>query len=196
LFFLAALGVRTVAIAEGTNNLATGDVGVPIDILVQAEANEVDVEPIASYYPGAGQFWLAFRPLTIGAALLAGQFLLTSPVYPIQAEDAIINDTAPSYARLLGYGYEEAIISDTAPQDSTLVQLLVEYVMPEEAIISDTAPSFGLIDGGLIVYNEYEDAIISDTSPSFGLIDGALITYDNYEDAIISDTDPQDSTLV
>ena len=196
LFFLAALGVRTVAIAEGTNNLATGDVGVPIDPLVQAEANEVDVEPVASYYPGAGQFWLAFRPLTIGAALLAGQFLLTSPVYPIEAEDAIVNDTAPSYARLLGIGVEEAIENDTDPSHATLVDILVDYVIPDEAIISDTAPSFGLIDGGLVVYSEYEDAIESATTPSFGLLDGALIVYPNYEDAIINDTTPQDSTLV
>jgi hypothetical protein len=195
LFFLSALGVRTVAIAEGTNNLATGDVGVPIDILVQAEANAVDVEPVASYYPGAGQYWLAFRPLTIGAALLAGQFLLTSPVYPIEAEDAIINDTRPSYARLLGIGVEEAIINDTAPSHAILQDILVEYSEYEEAIINETEPSFGLIDGGLVTH-DYEDAIISDTSPSFAFIDGDLIVYPNYEDAIINDTDPQDSTLV
>jgi hypothetical protein len=187
LFFLAALGVRTVSVAEGTNNLASGDVGVPIDILVQAEANAVDVEPVASYYPGAGQYWLAFRPLTIAAAMLAGQFLLTSPVYPIEAEDAIINDTRPSYARLLGIGVEEAIINDTAPSHAILQQILVEHTQPDDAIINDTAPSFGLIDGGLVTH-DYEDAIINETSPSFAFIDGDLIVYPNYEDAIINDT--------
>lgn len=196
LFFLAALGVRTVSIAEGTNNLASGDVGVPIDTLVQAEANAVDVEPIASYYPSAGQYWLAFRPLTIAAGLLAGQFLLTSPVYPVEFEDAIINDTAPNRGRLLGTGWEEAIASETAPSFGLLGGLLVEHDQPDEAIISDSTPQDSVLTTDLRVIYWFEEAIISTTTPSFGLIDGALIVYPNYEDAIISDTTPQDSTLV
>ncbi|MGH8035758.1 MAG: hypothetical protein ACREO9_11070, partial [Lysobacterales bacterium] len=83
LFFLAALGVRTVAIAEGSNNLASGDSGKPVDILIQAELGP-DIEPIATYYPSAGQYWLAFRQLTIGLIIVASQFLLTSPPYPIE----------------------------------------------------------------------------------------------------------------
>lgn len=63
LFFLAALGVRTVSIAEAAQNLATGDAGLPIDTLVQAENTDL-VEPLAMYYPSAGQFWLAFPPTT------------------------------------------------------------------------------------------------------------------------------------
>jgi hypothetical protein len=89
LFFLSALGVRTVSIAEGNNNLATGDVGVPIDVLVQDEKNQTDVEPVATYFPSAGQYWLAFRPKSIIAALLAGQFLLTSTPYPIEASENV-----------------------------------------------------------------------------------------------------------
>lgn len=63
LFFLSALGVRTVGITAGSQNLVAGDVGMPIDPLVQkaltwATAN--NVEPIACYYPGTGQYWLAF----------------------------------------------------------------------------------------------------------------------------------------
>ena len=195
LFFLAALGVRTVSIAEGTNNLASGDVGVPIDTLVQAEANQVDVEPIASYYPGAGQYWLAFRPLTIAAGLLAGQFLLTSPVYPIEFEDAIINDSAPNRGRLLGFGTEEAIINDSAPSFALLGGLLVEHEQYDEAIISDSTPQDSILTHDKRVLHWFEEAIISTSTPSFGLLDGALIVY-SHEEAIISDTDPQDSTLV
>jgi hypothetical protein len=67
LFFLASPGwVRSVAIAAGTNNLATGDVGKPIDVLIKPEAEADNIEPIATYYPGAGQYWLAFRPGTDG----------------------------------------------------------------------------------------------------------------------------------
>jgi hypothetical protein len=64
LFFLSALGVRTVGIAAGSTNLAAGDVGMPIDPLVQQamrEAEAAGVRPLATYYPGAGQYWLAFN---------------------------------------------------------------------------------------------------------------------------------------
>jgi len=66
LFFLAALGVRTVGIAAASVNLATGDAGVPIDSLIQAEIDGT-VDPIATYYPGMGQYWVAFPPLTVSA---------------------------------------------------------------------------------------------------------------------------------
>lgn len=63
LFFLAALGVRTVGISAGAENLAAGDVGQPIDSLVQ-EAMRVTVansgKALSTYYPSAGQYWLTF----------------------------------------------------------------------------------------------------------------------------------------
>ena len=63
LFFLSSQGVRTVGIAGGSTNLQAGDVGMPIDPLIidavaQAEAD--GLEPIATYYPNTGQYWLAF----------------------------------------------------------------------------------------------------------------------------------------
>ena len=66
LFFLSALGVRTVSIAAGSTNLAAGDVGVPVDPLVQAAMKQALIEgvtPIATYYPSAGQYWLAINRL-------------------------------------------------------------------------------------------------------------------------------------
>jgi hypothetical protein len=62
LFYLSQLGVRSVSIAAGADNLQAGDVGMPIDSLVQAAiaALPSGVQPRAMYYPGAGQFWLAF----------------------------------------------------------------------------------------------------------------------------------------
>lgn len=63
LFYLGALGVRTVGISAGSTNLVNGDIGMPIDPLVRtaiksAESNESDV--IGLYYPSLGQYWLAF----------------------------------------------------------------------------------------------------------------------------------------
>lgn len=55
LFYLSQLGVRTIGIANAAENLASGDVGAPIDILVQealrvAAANGSKV--VGTYYPG------------------------------------------------------------------------------------------------------------------------------------------------
>lgn len=63
LFYLSQLGVRSVGIANAAENLAAGDVGQPIDPLVRAEiatAEAHNLVPLATYYPGAGQYWLAF----------------------------------------------------------------------------------------------------------------------------------------
>jgi hypothetical protein len=63
LFYLSQLGVRTIGIANAAENLAAGDVGMPVDPLIQAAliaAIESGVEPVATYYPGQGQYWIAF----------------------------------------------------------------------------------------------------------------------------------------
>ncbi len=63
LFFLSQLGARTVGIAAGSTNLSAGDVGSPVDTLVQAALVDClasGQRPIATYYPSAGQYWLAF----------------------------------------------------------------------------------------------------------------------------------------
>lgn len=62
LYYLAALGVRSVSIAAGSDNLQAGDIGTPIDALVQAAlaALPAGSVPRSMYYPGAGQYWLAF----------------------------------------------------------------------------------------------------------------------------------------
>ncbi len=75
LFYLAALGVRTVGIANAAENLAAGDVGAPIDPLVQAAIASAEAgkpEPLAIYYPSAGQYWLAFAGLDFHGPTVAG----------------------------------------------------------------------------------------------------------------------------
>lgn len=66
LLFLTKLGVRSVSIAAGADNLAAGDVGMPVDPLVQsamlssatALSFGLGTTALATYYPGAGQYWL------------------------------------------------------------------------------------------------------------------------------------------
>ncbi len=61
LFFLPQLGVRSVGRAAGTDSLAAGDIGMPIDSLIQEALAVPGVRPLGTYYPGSGQFWLAMR---------------------------------------------------------------------------------------------------------------------------------------
>jgi len=60
LFFLASQGVRTVGIAASSTNFQAGDVGMPIDPIVQ-ELMKSPGYPIGLYYPAAGQYWLIFN---------------------------------------------------------------------------------------------------------------------------------------
>lgn len=98
LFYLSQLGVRTIGIANAAENLAAGDVGAPIDVLVQdalrlTVANEG--RAIATYYPGAGQYWLAFPD--------------AEPVGPVitgNAPDAIIG---------LAYTFAYTVIAGSTP---------------------------------------------------------------------------------
>ncbi|GAF75496.1 unnamed protein product, partial [marine sediment metagenome] len=86
LFFLASLGVRTVGVAAASTNLATGDAGIPVDTLIQQDVDGT-VDPIATYYPSAGQYWLAFPPYTNS---VPGQG--TEPVEnPIPPNDPVYN---------------------------------------------------------------------------------------------------------
>ena len=59
LLFLSSQGVRTVGIAASSTNFQAGDVGMPIDPLVQ-EILSTGLVPMALYYPAAGQYWLIF----------------------------------------------------------------------------------------------------------------------------------------
>ncbi len=59
LFFTTPLGVRTLTVAAGSTNLQAGDVGTGIDELVRDDL-VAGLTPLAFYYPGSGQFWLAF----------------------------------------------------------------------------------------------------------------------------------------
>lgn len=63
LFFLSQRGVRTVSNSIGGENLRSGDVGEPVDSLVMASlaiTEGLGRRPVGTYYPGAGQYWLAF----------------------------------------------------------------------------------------------------------------------------------------
>lgn len=124
LFYLAALGVRSIGIANAAENLVANDVGTPIDPLVQqsllaADANGSKV--LATYYPSAGQYWLAFSefppsPLALSGNLPDGyvsdegqySYMATGGVRPYQfsvASGELPTGAALSSSGVVSYAY-------------------------------------------------------------------------------------------
>lgn len=63
LFFCAAQGVRSVSISGGSGNTQAGDIGMPVDPIVQAGlayCNANGTEPLSIYIPSQGQYWIYF----------------------------------------------------------------------------------------------------------------------------------------
>lgn len=101
LFYLTQLGVRSIGIAVATNNLSAGDIGMPIDELVReklATATDSGMEPLSTYYPGAGQYWLAFPELEPVACSVATTFQGGKAVPSVTAI-TIGSDTGPMIFR-------------------------------------------------------------------------------------------------
>lgn len=63
LFFASSQGIRSIGIAASSTNYQAGDVGMPIDPLVEPLMRSVAAtggRSMGLYYPNAGQYWLAF----------------------------------------------------------------------------------------------------------------------------------------
>lgn len=70
LFFLSQRGVRTVGIAAASTNLQANDVGKPIDPLIQQAVAQAEGDAISAYFPGSGQYWLAFSGATVDLTVI------------------------------------------------------------------------------------------------------------------------------
>lgn len=190
LFFLAALGVRTVSVAVGAENLATGDVGKPIDSLIQAELGPA-IEPHATYYPSAGQYWLAFRDVAIALTLAAGEFLNTSPVYPIFVEDSLQVTSAPVSGSLINMPLDS--LQGTSQPVLGLFSGGLEEYQWTESLQQQSGPVLGLFSGELVEY-QWTESIQNTSGPVVGLFTGGLIEY-AYTDSLQGAGEPQDSDL-
>lgn len=95
LFFLSPQGVRSVSVAAGTGNLAAGDVGTPIDSLVEEILRaDTSVEPIGLYLPNQGQYWLIFPRFAFVLTLSpsAGVVAWSRYTFPWTVDDAIVHE--------------------------------------------------------------------------------------------------------
>lgn len=120
LYYLSQLGVRSVSIAGGTDNLSAGDVGMPIDELVRAavKLDSTTLGPRATYYPSAGQYWLAVTPaggdpVVFVHTLNAGKGKWSRYLYPfsVDAFSQLGNDL---YIR---HGDEVSVVDETVATD-------------------------------------------------------------------------------
>lgn len=67
LLYLSQQGVRSVGIANAAENMQAGDIGAPIDPIVQEFLDEAPSSALSTYYPGAGQYWLCADAASGGA---------------------------------------------------------------------------------------------------------------------------------
>jgi len=82
LYFLANQGIRSVGIANAAQNLQAGDVGMPIDLLVQAAMVQWAIDgkkALSTYWPGMGQYWLCGGDDGITAGAGGALRLICSP---------------------------------------------------------------------------------------------------------------------
>jgi hypothetical protein len=118
LFYLSQLGVRSVGIAAGTDSLAAGDVGMSIDVLVRPAvvADDTTLGPRATYYPSAGQYWLAVggaEPQTFVITMNGGKPKCSRYLFPF-AVDAFAQLGNDLYIR---HGDEVSVISEDVATD-------------------------------------------------------------------------------
>ena len=128
LFYLTALGVRTVGIAGGSTNLQAGDVGMPIDSLVQqsmATAQQAGIAPLSCYYPAGGQYWLLF-PTTAPPPILPPLFIEGPEVCPLGGQPVSIQYNA---------------IGGVPPYTWTLPQSLPGWAVSANGLLTGTATS-------------------------------------------------------
>lgn len=119
LFYLAAPGVRSVGIANAAENLQAGDVGMPIDVLVQAAMAEWaadGLKAISTYWPGMGQYWLCGADDGVTAGAGGALRLICAP------HGGVVGD-AYSYTYTATGGtapYTYSVVSGTLPDGLTL----------------------------------------------------------------------------
>lgn len=176
MFFLSALGVRTVGIAVGAENLAAGDAGLPIDVLVQAEVND-QVDPIATFYPSMGQYWLAFPRATNGRPGTAPtpedgdqfQFYLSTMLYPLDYLEAL--DGLPGDIGGFFFPLQQEAMDATVSMTGTLATV-VQY---EDFDVLEELDALPAMTGTLAVVVQYEDFdVLEELDASVALASGNL----------------------
>lgn len=107
LLYLSQLGVRSIGIAAGAQNLAAGDVGTPIDSIIKDAIKTAlwnGTDPLATYYPSAGQYWLTFPDFPPPDIDIVGQFSAWTTLTDYQSTVSFQNNVGAVSASWAG-GY-------------------------------------------------------------------------------------------
>lgn len=91
LYFISALGVRSVSISAGSTSLESGDVGAPIDPLIQSMLAGYS-DPIGIYYANAGQYivFLGDEAVVFTRSTVSGTACWSRWTLPWVVEDAAL----------------------------------------------------------------------------------------------------------
>lgn len=143
LYFLSNQGVRSVGIANAAQNLQAGDVGMPIDLLVQAAMVQWAIDgnkALSTYWPSMGQYWLCGGDdgVTAGAG---GALALACPTNI----SAFVGE-AYSYTYVATGGtapYTFSVVSGTLPPGLTLDE--------DTGVLSGTLTTAGAFSFGVQV---------------------------------------------
>ena len=109
LYFLSNQGVRSVGIANAAQNLQAGDVGMPIDLLVQAAMVQWAIDgnkALSTYWPSMGQYWLCGGDDGVTAGAGGALRLICAPPGGVAGE---------------AYSYTYTATGGTAPYTYTVV---------------------------------------------------------------------------
>lgn len=176
LFFLSPLGVRSVGIAGATTHLQAGDVGMPVDPMIQpalAAALSSGKQPRGTFYPGAGQYWLSFGEYPPSVLTIAGDFpdlwgtnapadfSYTSAGGVSPKVFSITGGSLPPGFSLLASG---AIVGSSSVVGSYAWEVTVTDLMGETASLSDGT----VIAAGPQISGDPPDGTIGIAYPAFG----------------------------
>ena len=157
LFYLAALGVRSVSMSGASRNLSSGDIGEPVDELVQAAmaaAIEAGIEPISTYYPSLGQYLLTFaREAVEGWVPIdesAVDYLFVGDAPEVTMAGSVVTYSGASDGtwrlQLAAGTYNLRIVCLNWAQDNATFQTPGQFTWPVSDVLesqSNTAPDIG-----------------------------------------------------
>lgn len=178
LVFLSPVGVRNIAIAGASTNLQAGALGKPVDSIVLDRVKNSGYEPLSTFVPAHGQYWLSFGSeaivLTVNGVKDQSWSRYTFPD-PIEA---YTNHEGVLYMRL-DNGVVLMLDPDqneddvySQPVEPTLYAEVVGYTVE----LTWTAATFGTVPiGAYVILRSNDDT--AGFMEQLAVVDGATLSY-------------------
>jgi hypothetical protein len=153
LYYLAALGVRTISQAAGNNSLSAGDVGMPVDEIVQelvADIEETGATPVGAYYPSLGQYLLAFPEGYVPLHESGHEYIFEDPT---DSGTVLTDSTVTGASEGAGPFAVYAVITFQAPGNGIRCRVNFNSYEGDTNGAMDSAPA-GIYIGGVFTENQ------------------------------------------